>query len=68
MLRLRFERTHRHLSQQGVALLARLPQQQVSLIELGRYQPSPAQLQRLAAVFKVAPDDLLKDVAMIGPR
>jgi transcriptional regulator with XRE-family HTH domain len=67
VLRIRFERTNRRLSQTCVANVARIPQPALSAIEVGRLRPTPAQLQRLAAVFGVAPDDLLKDVAVLGP-
>jgi transcriptional regulator with XRE-family HTH domain len=68
VLRLKFERQNKRLSQTRLACSAHIPQQHVSLIELGRLVPTPTQLQRLADVFKVKPEDLLKDVAMIGPR
>lgn len=67
MLRIRFERTNQRLSQHAVALLARIPQPALSSIEIGRLKPTPAQLDRLAAVFRVAPDDLLKEIAVLGP-
>jgi transcriptional regulator with XRE-family HTH domain len=67
VLRLRYERTSRRLSQQAVAALSRIPQPAVSAIERGRFKPSPEQLQRLAEVFRVSPDDLLRDVAVLGP-
>ena len=68
MLRIRFERTNQQLSQHAVASAARIPQPTLSLIELGRLHPTPTQLARLADVFKVAPDDLLKDIAVVGSR
>ena len=67
MLRLKFERQNQQLSQMGVAHVARVPQPVISLIENGRLTPTRAQLLRLADVFHVAPDDLLKDVAVLGP-
>ena len=36
-------------------------------IERGRLKPTDAQLRRLAETLRVAPDDLLKDVAVLGP-
>lgn len=66
MLRLKFERQHRQLSQHAVASLAHIPQPQVSQIERGRLKPSEAQLRRLADVFHVPPTDLLIDVAILG--
>ena len=68
MLRTTFERKNRQLTQEALGVVARIPQPLISLIERGRYQPTPAQLQRLAAVFDVAPDELLKDVAVLGSR
>jgi transcriptional regulator with XRE-family HTH domain len=68
MTRLKFERTHRHFSQHDVATLAHIPQPQISQIERGILTPSHKQLARLAATFRFAPDELLKDVAFIGER
>ena len=67
VLRLRFERHNKRLSQTVVAHLARIPQPTISSIETGRLKPTDAQLTRLADVFKVAPDELLRDVAVLGP-
>jgi transcriptional regulator with XRE-family HTH domain len=64
--RLKFERQNKQLSQAGVAAAAWVPQPTVSAIESGRLRPTPTQLARLAAVFGVAPDDLLKDVGVLG--
>lgn len=66
MLRLKFERTNRGISQQRLARAALLVQPTVSLIENGRLVPTLDELQRLAAVFGVPPGDLLKDVAVLG--
>lgn len=68
MLRVRFERTNLKLSQAHVARAARIPQPTLSGIEIGRVVPTPDELQRLAVVFGVKPDELLRDVAMLGPR
>jgi transcriptional regulator with XRE-family HTH domain len=68
VLRLKFERTNQKLSQHAIALAARLPQPVVSQIENGWLTPTPAQLQRLSRALRVAPDDLLKDVAVLGSR
>lgn len=68
MTRLKFERTSQQLSQHAVASAARIAQPVVSQIENGRLKPTPAQLERLAYVFRVPADDLLRDVAMLGPR
>lgn len=67
VLRVRFERTNRKLSQQAVASAAQIPQPALSQIEIGRLKPTSAQLSRLAAVFGVPPDELLKDIAVLGP-
>ncbi len=68
MLRIYFERTHKRVSQAGIGRLANIPQPVISQIERGRLRPTADQLARLAAVFKVAPDDLLRDVAMVESR
>jgi len=68
VLRTRFEREHRQLSQQHLARLARLPQSTISQIETGRLRPTAEELARLAAVFNVAPSDLLKDVVIAETR
>jgi transcriptional regulator with XRE-family HTH domain len=66
VLRIRFERTNQKLSQSHVALHAGIPQPTLSLIEIGRLVPTPDELQRLAAALRVKPDDLLRDVAVLG--
>ena len=68
MLRLKFERTNRGISQHRLARAAALVQPAISLIENGRLLPTTDQLRRLAVVFSVAPSELLKDVAVLGPR
>jgi len=65
MLRLKFERQHKQLSQADVARLAKIPQPTLSLIELGRLSPTAEQLARLASVFDVKPTELLRDVAVL---
>jgi transcriptional regulator with XRE-family HTH domain len=67
VLRLKFERTNRQISQSRLALVAGLHQPVVSQIESGRLAPTREQLQKLAAVFGVRPSELLKDVAVLGP-
>jgi transcriptional regulator with XRE-family HTH domain len=67
VLRLKFERQNRQQSQMRVASVARIAQSVLSQIERGRLVPTDDELQRLAAVFGVPPDDLLKDVAVLGP-
>ena len=66
--RCKLERTHRQISQQTVETVSGVPQPVISLAENGRLIPTPEQLRSLAAVFKVHPDDLLKDVVCLGPR
>jgi transcriptional regulator with XRE-family HTH domain len=66
--RIKHERINRRLSQTVVAHAARIAQPTLSSIEIGRLKPTDAQLAHLAAVFKVAPDDLLTDVVVLGPR
>ncbi|MBM3820278.1 MAG: helix-turn-helix transcriptional regulator [Acidimicrobiia bacterium] len=67
VLLLKFERINRRLSQHQVATIARIAQPALSQIETGRLAPTPAQLQRLAALFHVAPSELLKDVVVLRP-
>lgn len=62
MHRLKQERTHRELSQRAIAQLSLIPQPTISQIETGRLKPTRHQLQRLAAVFNLSPEDLLKNV------
>ena len=66
--RIKLERTDRKISQHAVETVSGVPQPVISLAENGRLIPTPEQLRRLAAVFGVAPDDLLKDVVVLGPR
>jgi transcriptional regulator with XRE-family HTH domain len=65
--RLKFERTNQQLSQTRVGRVANIPQPTLSLIELGRLAPTPVQLRQLAAIFRVDPAALLKDIAVLGP-
>jgi transcriptional regulator with XRE-family HTH domain len=67
VLRLRFERTNRRLSQKGLGALAGMPQHFVSFFEIGRMVPTDAELQRLSKVLGVPAEDLLKDVTPLGP-
>lgn len=64
MIRLRFERLQRGLSQQTVGVLARVHQPTLALIENERMKPSPAVLARLSSVFNVPADALLKPVTL----
>ena len=66
MLRLKFERTYRQISQHRLACVAGLHQPQLSQIERGRLRPTPQELQRLSEALGVEPAALLRDVAMLG--
>lgn len=68
MLRLKFERQQHRISQHAVALAARVHQPEISAIERGRRIPTREELERLAAVFRIPPDELLKDVVVLGPQ
>jgi transcriptional regulator with XRE-family HTH domain len=59
------ERKARRISQQNVEAVTGVPQPLISLIENGRLVPTPDQLERLAAVFNIKPEDLLRDVVVL---
>jgi transcriptional regulator with XRE-family HTH domain len=59
VIRLKFERIQRGLSQAGLAHLARVPQPVICLIEAGKWNPSPAELGALACALGVAPAEAL---------
>jgi transcriptional regulator with XRE-family HTH domain len=61
VLRLKYERIRRELSQTIVAGLTNIYQPRLSAYERGVKRPTPAQLQRLSDTFNVPPDELLKD-------
>ena len=62
-LYLRVLREQRGLRQGGLAILLGMPQPVLSMIETGRYVPSPKQLARIAEVLGVEhPELLLKPV------
>jgi transcriptional regulator with XRE-family HTH domain len=63
--RLKYERTSRGLSQATVGVVAMIHQPVVAQIENGRLTPTPEQLQRLADVFRVPAEDLLKRVVIV---
>jgi transcriptional regulator with XRE-family HTH domain len=65
VLRLKYERLQRRMSQSGVGAAARIHQPTVTLIENGRLIPTPAQLQRLANVFGLPPEALLKPIEIV---
>ena len=62
MIRLKFERIQRGLSQSGLAHLANLPQPVVCLIEKGTRNPAPDDLIALGRALGVSPDALLRPV------
>jgi transcriptional regulator with XRE-family HTH domain len=66
--RIKLERQSLQVSQQAVEAVSGVPQPVISLAENGRLVPTPEQLRRLADVFKVHPDDLLRDVVVLEPR
>ena len=68
MIRLKFERTRRGISQEALGTLARVHQPDIAQIELGRLIPRVAVLERLGRVLDVPPDQLLKPVEIIKPE
>lgn len=66
MLRLKFERVKRGLSQTEVATLGgrQFSQSVISLAESGWLTLTPNQLQRIAQIFDVPADVLLREVAV----
>ena len=65
MIRLKFERINRHLTQQTLALTAKVPQPVISLIEAGTWNPTPDQLAALGRALQVDPPSrLLQEVVM----
>jgi len=59
VIRLKFERVDRGISQELLAFASKIPQPIISLIETGTWNPTPAQLAALAAVLGIDPPDLL---------
>jgi transcriptional regulator with XRE-family HTH domain len=67
-LRARHERQRRDLTLKALALLSGLTTAEISLIETGRLTPTPAQLEKLARAFGIAPASvLLKPVTVTDP-
>lgn len=64
MIRLKYERLARGLSQQTVGIVARVHQPTLALIENERLTPSPAVLGRLARTFGLPPASLLEPVTL----
>jgi transcriptional regulator with XRE-family HTH domain len=65
MTRLKFERTRRGLSQYSLGRVAKISQPDIGLIETGRLSPSAEQLARLAAVFGLPADVILRPVEIV---
>lgn len=65
MNRLRFERLDRHISQETLARLAKLPQPIISLIETGTWNPTTEQLAAIAGVLHIDPPELLLQEVVI---
>lgn len=66
MTRLKYERRQRRLTQIELGQLAKMCQPDLSKIERGLLLPTPAQGKRIAAVFSLSIDDLLKEVVVIA--
>ena len=62
MLNCELYRRRRGLTQRQVGDHARIGQPWISLLEQGRWLPTPDQIARVARVLGLAPDDLLKRV------
>lgn len=67
MLRIKYERVRRGISQKHVAKRALLTQPEVSEIENGVMRPSAAKLRRLVDIFRLPADELLKEVVVLEP-
>ncbi len=63
MLRLKFLRLERGLSQHQLAALANVPQSDLSRIETGRGIPTDAELASLATTLRCAPNRLMDVVS-----
>lgn len=62
MLMLELRRRELGLTQSKIGYLADINQPLLSLIEQGRYVPSPDQLARLARVLDLPSDDVLRPI------
>jgi len=60
MTKLRDFRKQRGWNQTDLAYHSRVPTNEISRIESGKLQPSPAQLQKLGRALGVPPDELTK--------
>jgi transcriptional regulator with XRE-family HTH domain len=59
VIRLKFERVNRRISQETLAFVAQVPQPVICLIERGTWNPSPAHLALLGRALHVEPPELL---------
>ena len=65
VIRLKFERLQRGLTQAGLAYKAKLPQPLICLIETGRQNPTDHELDELARALGIAvPSTLLAEVVI----
>lgn len=64
MLRVKYERLRRGLTQAQVSRLLHLAQPTTALIENGRLRPTTVQLERLGRIYQVAPDLLLREIEL----
>jgi transcriptional regulator with XRE-family HTH domain len=62
VLTIEFKRRERRWTQSQVAQLVRIGQPVISLIEQGRFIPTPDQLARLGRALDIPADDVLKPV------
>lgn len=68
IIRLKYERLRRSLSQSALGIAARVDASAISQMEIGHYDAGPRVLRRLAAVLHVPADELLKPVAIAKPE
>ena len=59
IFRIHYERIQKRLSQKELARRARMRQQDLSLMEQGRYLPTPDELFRLSQVLLITPPEVL---------
>jgi transcriptional regulator with XRE-family HTH domain len=63
MLRLRYERQRKGMSQQSLGFHAGVGAAEISRIENGWLRPTPSIAKRLADVLELPPEDLLQEIA-----
>jgi transcriptional regulator with XRE-family HTH domain len=68
VLKCEVRRRQRGWSQRQLGQLVRIPQPKISLIEHGRYVPSPQQFPRLCRALDLPADELLKPVVIDAPQ